>query len=231
MNPVDTTAAAFFAGVVTSLHCVGMCGPLACAWAVGQGGRAAPGFLTNTLSYHSARLVSYGLVGALAGALGTMPLRAFQQGPGVLVPWLLVVVFAVVALGLDRWLPKPLFLTRPTARIRGWAMRRGGLARASLLGAATPLLPCGPLYLMFGLAMANGSALRGAEFAVAFGFGTLPLLFLAQTQMRWLSVRLTPVQMQRLQRGLALVAVMVMAWRLRGSVMGEPELSCCHGNL
>jgi sulfite exporter TauE/SafE len=28
MTTIDTSAAAFLAGLVTSLHCVGMCGPL-----------------------------------------------------------------------------------------------------------------------------------------------------------------------------------------------------------
>lgn len=227
MTPIDTTAGAFVAGLVTSLHCVGMCGPLACAWATGPK-NAGGSFLRNTAAYHGAKLVSYVLVGAAAGAMGTLPLKGFQQGPGLLVPWLMVVMFAFVALGLERWIPKPLFLTRPMARVRGWAAHRSGFSRASLLGLATPLLPCGPLYLMFGLALANGSALRGAEFAAAFGLGTLPLLLLAQTQMRVLNVRLTPVQMQRLQRGLALCATLVMAWRLRGTFMDGSPLSCCH---
>lgn len=227
MTSIDTTAGAFVAGLVTSLHCVGMCGPLACAWATGRGG-ASSGFLRNTAAYHACKLVSYALVGAIAGAVGTLPVRLFQHGPGLLVPWLMVAMFAFVALGLERWLPKPLFLTRPMARVRGWAANRGGLARASLLGMATPLLPCGPLYLMFGLALANGSALRGAEFAAAFGLGTLPLLLLAQSQLRLLNLRLTPVQMQRLQRGLALCATLVMVWRLRDTLTGAAEVSCCH---
>ncbi|HSJ03293.1 MAG: sulfite exporter TauE/SafE family protein [Verrucomicrobium sp.] len=227
MTAVDTTASAFAAGLVTSLHCVGMCGPLACAWAAGPRGSAAL-FLRNTAAYHGAKLISYALVGALAGAMGTLPLRTFQHGPGLLVPWLLVAMFGVVALGLERWIPKPLFLSRPMARVRTWAMQRGAFSRAGLLGLATPLLPCGPLYLMFALAMANGSAAKGAGFAAAFGLGTLPLLLLAQSQLRLLSLRLTPLQMQRLQRGLALCATVVMAWRLRGTFIGAEELSCCH---
>jgi sulfite exporter TauE/SafE len=143
-------------------------------------------------------------------------------------PWMLVVIFAAVALGLDRWLPKPLFLSRPLARVRQRLLGVPPLARAALLGAATPLLPCGPLYLMLGLAMANGSALRGGEFAFAFGLGTLPLLWLAQTQMRLLNLRCGPNATRYVQRGLALCAALVMAWRLHGTLTGGTELSCCH---
>ncbi|MFZ4764225.1 MAG: sulfite exporter TauE/SafE family protein [Roseimicrobium sp.] len=227
MQAIDTTAGAFLAGLVTSVHCVGMCGPLACAWAVGKADASA-NFARDTAAYHAAKLCSYAVVGALAGALGTMPLRLFQHGSGALLPWLLVLMFAFVAFGLERWVPKPAFLSLPMARVRGWAFQLKSLSRALLLGFATPLLPCGPLYLMFALAMANGSAAKGAQFAAAFGLGTLPLLWLAQTQLQMINLRLRPEHMRWVQRGLAFSAAVIMAWRLRGTLTGEPELSCCH---
>jgi sulfite exporter TauE/SafE len=226
MPTIDTTAGAFLAGLVTSLHCVAMCGPLSCAWAIGGGKQAQVG----TILYHGSRIAAYTLLGMTAGALGALPLKWFHQGAGLVLPWMLVVVFAGVALGLDRWLPKPLFLSRPLARLRQRMLAVSPRARAALLGAATPLLPCGPLYLMLGLAMANGSAIRGGEFAFAFGLGTLPLLMLAQTQMHLLNLRFGPRTMRGVQRGLALCAALVMAWRLHGTLAGVPEesLSCCH---
>ncbi len=224
MPTIDSSAAAFLAGLVTSLHCVGMCGPLACAWAAGS----SKHFHAGAAAYHGARIAAYATLGAAAGALGTVPLRWVHHGAGLVLPWMLVVIFAAVALGLDRWLPKPLFLSRPMARVRQRILSVPPLARAGLLGAATPLLPCGPLYLMLALAMANGSALRGAEFAFAFGLGTLPLLWLAQTQMRLLNVRLGPNATRYVQRGLALCATLVMAWRLHGTFTGAAELTCCH---
>lgn len=232
MPTIDTSAAAFVAGLVTSLHCVGMCGPLSCSWVTGGKG-AANGFLRNTTLYHGARMLSYALVGALAGALGVLPLKMFHSGAGIVLPWLLVLAFIIVGLGLDAWLPKPAVLVAPIARIRLAALKLGAATRAAVIGLATPLLPCGPLYLMFGLAMANGSALRGSEFAVAFGLGTLPLLFLAQTQLQWLGGRLQPATLKKIQRGLALVAALIMAWRLRDTLGPESDVtpSCCHAGL
>jgi uncharacterized protein len=224
---IDTTASAFIAGLVTSVHCVAMCGPLACAWAVGKT-EGPSTFVRDTSAYHGAKLVSYTLVGGIAGALGTMPLRWFQHGTGALLPWLMVLMFALVAFGAERWLPKPAFLSKPMARVRLWAFRLPSLSRASLLGFATPLLPCGPLYLMFALAMANGSAVKGAQFAAAFGLGTLPLLWIAQTQLRLINLRLTPQHMRWMQRGLAFSAACIMAWRLRGTLIGDPTPTCCH---
>ena len=225
MQTLDTSAAAFIAGLVTSLHCVGMCGPLACSWAVARGTNST--FLRDTALYHGARLTAYGIVGAVAGTLGTMPKEWLQHRGVAMFPWLLVIAFVLVGIGADAWLPKPAFLTKPMARLRMKAMQFGSAARASALGLATPLLPCGPLYMMFGLALANGSAARGAEFRVSFGLGTLPLLALAQTQLHRIGVKLSPVALKRVQRGLALAAAVVMAWRLRGTLTGE-EASCCH---
>jgi sulfite exporter TauE/SafE len=192
-----------------------MCGPLACSWAVSSGGGQRR-FIQSSALYHTMRLLSYTLVGAIAGAIGAAPLKYFQSGAGVVLPWLLVVAFAVFGLGLDAWLPKPGFLSKPGA---------------ALLGAATPLLPCGPLYVMFALAMTGGSAVRGSEFTFAFGLGTLPLLWLAQTQLHWLGGKMSPVTMRRVQRGLALAAALIMAWRLRATLgIGDIEQGCgCHG--
>ncbi|MBX7211657.1 MAG: sulfite exporter TauE/SafE family protein [Verrucomicrobiaceae bacterium] len=230
MPVIDTSAAAFLAGLVTSLHCIGMCGPLSCSWALGRtaGAPVRPRrFIIDTSLYHASRLVSYGLVGTLAGLIGVVPLRWFQHGGGVLLPWLLVLAFALVGLGIETWFPKPAFLSKPVVKLRAAAMKLGGSLRAALLGLATPLLPCGPLYMMFTLAMANGSPARGAEFTVAFGLGTLPLLWLAQTQLHWLGGRLQPATLRKVQRGLALVAAVIMAWRLRGTLSGDEAPPCC----
>lgn len=232
MQAVDTSAAAFLAGLVTSLHCVGMCGPLSCSWAV-SAGKGASAFVRDTALYHAGRLIAYALVGSLAGFVGVMPLRFFQHGAGMVLPWLLVVAFAVVGMGLEKCVPKPEFLRASVRRVQTFAFRMPGGARAGLLGFATPLLPCGPLYLMFALAMANGSALKGAEFAFAFGLGTLPLLWLAQTQLHLISGRVPPGTLRKIQRALALTAAVIMAWRLRGTLDfgSEAVPSCCHAAL
>lgn len=165
--------------------------------------------------------------------IGIMPLRFFQHGAGIVLPWLLVIAFAIVGMGLETYLPKPQFLRTGVRRIQSFAFRLSGAARAGLLGFATPLLPCGPLYLMFALAMANGSAIKGAKFAFAFGLGTLPLLWLAQTQLHLISGKMQPQTLRKLQRRLALTAALIIAWRLRGTLDfgSEAAPGCCHAAL
>ena len=100
---------------------------------------------------------------------------------------------------------------------------------AGLIGLASPLLPCGPLYMIFGLALFSGSALKGAEFTVGFGLGTLPLLWLAQSQFMRVRLKVTPSTVIRIQRIVAFVAALVVAWRLRTTLGIEgAEDWVCH---
>ncbi|MGB0745102.1 MAG: sulfite exporter TauE/SafE family protein, partial [Opitutales bacterium] len=100
---------------------------------------------------------------------------------------------------------------------------------AGLIGFSSPLLPCGPLYMIFGLALFSGSALKGAEFAIGFGLGTMPLLWLAQTQFMRMNKRVTPTVLLRIQRTVAFVAALVVAWRLRTTLGIEgAEDWVCH---
>jgi hypothetical protein len=234
-----TTAAALVFGLATSLHCAGMCGPIACGLgtlAKSEGERLAAASL-----YHGARLVSYGIIGAICGAIGRQPIKWFFDSPAVLLPWVLVAVLLIMAFGLDKKVPRPAILNRFTARARFKATKLSAYGGASAMGLLTPFLPCGPLYLVFGAALLAGSAARGAEFTLAFGLGTVPLLWLAQHQFHRIRAMLTPLAMNRLRRGLAFVTALMLAWRLHGTIPArfygaEPEAkpateelpSCCH---
>jgi sulfite exporter TauE/SafE len=216
-----------------------MCGPIACGLgtlAKTEGERLAAASL-----YHGTRLVSYGIIGAVCGYLGEQPLRWFFDSPAVVLPWVLVAVLLVMAFGLDKKVPRPAILNRFTARARFKACKLSAYGGASAMGLLTPFLPCGPLYLVFGAALLAGSAAKGAEFTLAFGLGTVPLLWLAQHQFHRIRAKLTPLAMTRLRRSLALVTALMLAWRLHGTIPpqlygGTPEVkapaeelpSCCH---
>ena len=235
-----TTEAALLLGLATSLHCAGMCGPIACGLstlAKSEGER-----LTSTTLYHGTRLLSYGIIGAICGALGQQPLKWFFDSPAVLLPWVMVAVLLVMAFGLDKKIPRPAILNRFTIRARFKASRFSAYGGASVMGLLTPFLPCGPLYLVFATALLTGSAAKGAEFTLAFGLGTVPLLWLAQSQFHRIRAMLTPQAMSHLRRGLALVTALMLMWRLHGTIPPQfygkekPEVktpagdlpSCCH---
>lgn len=224
---IDGALPAFIAGLVTSLHCAGMCGPLACTLAPAPGAKHP--FATIAAIYQCGRLLSYTAVGAIAGGTGLLALgwvNLFQHSLSRFLPWILVAFFLMMALRIDQWLPKPAFaaglLHRSILRIRGLPRPLS----AGAMGLLTPLLPCAPLYGVFGLALMTQSPVRGAEFLLAFGLGTLPLLWITQAAFNRWQHRFAPATVSRAQRALALIVALVLAWRLYAFETGEAGLFC-----
>ena len=175
MDAIHTTLGALVVGLVTSVHCVGMCGPIACGLSAMPASESER--MLAATSYHGARLTSYAIVGAVCGSIGKQPLQWVFNSPVVILPWILVLVFLVFAFGLEKRLPRPAALLKQAARLRFKTARLTPIRSGLALGFLTPLLPCGPLYLLFGAALLSGSGWRGAEFALAFGLGTVHIIF------------------------------------------------------
>jgi sulfite exporter TauE/SafE len=200
-----------------------MCGPLACA--VLPVRREQGDVSTAATSYHLARLGSYSILGALAGWLGRMPLALFSDTVLRWLPWLGVLFFVGLAMRWDRHWPKVPLLGRAFLAASGWFRGYPPPVAAAALGLATPLVPCGPLYFLLALALLSGSAVRGAEFMLAFGLGTVPLLWFAQTQYGRLARHVPPRWNERIRIALALAAALVAAWRLRGTLGGAGSVA------
>jgi sulfite exporter TauE/SafE len=222
--PAEITGplAALLAGLVTSLHCAGMCGPLACA-ACSRGGAA--GNLAAALVYHGSRVVAYTLAGLAAGLVGRRLSDALLGGGTRWMTWLFVIFFLAVAVGLDKRLRLPL----PKASL-AWigtrAARCGPRTSAGVLGFFTPLLPCAPLYLVLAAAALSGSAAAGAGIMAAFALGTVPLLLFLQSRLLALGGICSPTTMDLLRRGLAAASVVLLL--VRGTYTASTGCPMCH---
>lgn len=172
------------AGLLGSLHCVGMCGGLL---AVASDG--APGWRQRAgvqLAYQAARLASYVTLGVAAGALGhalDLAGRAAGVGKvaavvagGTMVAWGLLAMLRAAGVDLGRRLPSWRVLpTSLTSRL-GRARRSSPLVRAGLLGGASALLPCGFLYAFAIAGAATGSPFGGGLVLASLWLGNLPAL-------------------------------------------------------
>lgn len=217
-------AAALLAGLITSLHCVGMCGPLACA-ACARGGGEKGGSFGATAVYHGTRVVSYALVGVAAGLVGRRLADALSGGATRWMTWLFVIFFLAVAVGLDKWVRIPM-PKGAMAWMASASSKCGAWGRAAVLGFFTPLLPCAPLYLVLMAAALSGSAVAGGAIMAAFGIGTVPLLFVLQTQFFRLGALWSPRTMEYLRRGLALASVVLLL--MRGTYSAHTGCPMCH---
>ncbi len=174
-------------GLVTSLHCVSMCGPMVVTYAVKgtEDGTVAQRVVPN-LAYQSAKIASYMLVGLLLGAIGS----AFDLA--AIRPYVMVAAGAfmiVLALGMTGRFPwaarltprPPRFLMRALTATRRKAVSDADADRSSLatpitFGLLTGLMPCAPLMAAQLNAAASGSAVNGLVAMFAFGLGTAPLM-------------------------------------------------------
>lgn len=213
MQSVTSVWAAFVAGLVTGVHCAGMCGPIGCAvFSLGKT-HSRPMLALTFGTYHVGRLLSYASIGALAGALGSRVTLALGAPVAQIVPWMMLLLILAAVFRWDRWLPK-------SGLFGGWYLelsRRAGRLPKPLLGGAlglaTPLLPCGPLYLLFAVCLFADSAAIGALYAGAFALGTIPLLLAMHASWFRLQQRLSPKWLRSFQLSLALVACTLIAWR------------------
>jgi uncharacterized protein len=166
------------ASVLSSPHCVLMCGPLAANFAAGDKGSDK-----RLWSYQVGRGISYTLLGLLAGAFGREILSLFQA-PHAAAAGLLLIGASLLLLGWRSWKGEGLHIRLPVfiSRLGGNLLRRLRLAKfppnltAGISGLFTVFLPCGHLYAFALGAMAMGSPLGGAAFMLAFWLGTVPAL-------------------------------------------------------
>jgi uncharacterized protein len=172
-------------GLTISLgHCIGMCGPLVTAFALGQRKVTDSRWrLTiNFLTYHIGRLMSYTLIGALMGLIGS---TVFLADEGVKIQGTLSILIGFLILlmtvGIAGWSPVSRFVEQ--SPLKSFVSRRlAGLLSASSvprrfgLGVANGFLPCGPVFSVAMIAAAAGSFWRGGLAMLVFGIGTVPVL-------------------------------------------------------
>lgn len=209
-------------GLISSFHCVGMCGPIAFALPVQHLGAVQRKFAV--LSYHLGRILTYSILGAIFGVMGRQVyLAGFQRwfsiGLGVLVLLLLMQYLN------DRSKIQPSIFSKLQFKVQGWMgqlLKDGRPASFGLLGMANGLLPCGMVYLAIAGALSTSNVADGILFMAAFGSGTLPAMLalslfghLASISLRNRIRQLTPY----------VIAVMGILLILRGLNLGIPFIS------
>jgi uncharacterized protein len=187
--PMDVSyLAAFLVGLLGGVHCVGMCGGIVGALALGlpREVRDSARMLPYLLAYNLARIASYTLAGALLGGVGYLAahwsgLRHAQLGLQLLAALFMIALGLYLAgwwLGLAR-------LERVGGRLwqRIEPLGRRFLpvrtpAQAFLLGLLWGWLPCGLVYSVLVWSISRGDAIEGGMLMLSFGLGTLPTLLL-----------------------------------------------------
>jgi sulfite exporter TauE/SafE len=209
---------AFMIGLLGSVHCVGMCGPL--AFAV-PSMRTGWGYLVfNKLSYQAGRIVSYCLLGILIGLMGRQIwLAGIQQGVSILSGVLVLTAAASRIFRFSAGNPDSFFI-KPFNKAFGYALKHK--ANHLIIGMINGFLPCGFVYLALAGALNTGSVRSAVSYMFWYGLGTLPLMFLAGISAGFT----TPLFRRKINRMVPYFMVCLGLWFiLRGLELNIPYVS------
>lgn len=180
---IPLISAVFVASLLGSLHCTGMCGAFL-ALAVSPT-EAGPSRAALNAAYNGGRLVTYLVLGTIAGFIGSaVDLGGSMAGvsrTAAIAAGALMVGFGVIAIlrasgvRLPR-APVPAALTRLVAHGHCAAFAWPPLARSLTIGLLTTLLPCGWLYAFAITAAGTADPVLGTATMAAFWAGTLPIM-------------------------------------------------------
>lgn len=167
---------AFLIGFLGSVHCLGMCGPIAFALPLGRS--SGWNKLIGGIVYSFGKIVSYLSLGLVFGLMGkVLVLMKLQQYLSIVVGTVLILsvfpLFKGILNSNFRWSSKYI---QPIKLRISQQFARTSAASLLTIGLFNGLLPCGLVYIGLAAALAMGEPLQSALFMGIFGLGTSPML-------------------------------------------------------
>ncbi|WP_422081907.1 sulfite exporter TauE/SafE family protein [Ulvibacterium sp.] len=214
---------AIILGLMGSLHCIGMCGPIAFMLPVDRNNNLKK--LLQVSIYHFGRLLSYALIGLVFGLLGKgLYIFGMQQKLSIGVGLLMIILVLIPAKTLNSYkLSKPVYNIISKIKNRlGQELKKKTPDTFLTIGFLNGFLPCGLVYMALFGAIAMGSAWEGSLYMMLFGLGTVPLM----TSAIYFSGFLKGTLRHRVQKLIpAFVVVIGLFFILRGMGLGIPYIS------
>jgi sulfite exporter TauE/SafE len=218
---------ALLLGLLGSVHCIGMCGPIALSIPLRR--ERTQSLLSGIFIYNAGRAFTYAMLGAVSGLAGSaVKWAAGQQTLSIVAGSLILLALIVNAFGkqLKKFSP----FTKGFSTIRkvlGKLFKQNRYDALWLIGMLNGFLPCGLVYTALAGAAATGNFLNGAFFMFIFGIGTIPALFalsLAGTKISF-SMR------ERMRKAVPVfVGIMALLLIVRGLGLGIPYISPSYSN-
>lgn len=213
---------ALILGLLGSLHCIGMCGPIAFMLPLNRQDRLKGGL--QLALYHGGRLLAYGLIGFVFGLIGKgLFLFGFQQKLSIVLGAVMIILVLIPGNTFRKWkLAAPVYrLLGKLQSAMGSKLREGNPDAFLSIGFLNGFLPCGLVYMALVGAMAMASAPMGAFYMMVFGLGTVPLMSGAALMGKLFKTKLPAVR-----RLIPVFVVLIgLLFILRGMGLGIPYVS------
>lgn len=177
---------AFLVGLLSGVHCLGMCGGISSALSFSKDrGQADENKLIILSLYNLGRISSYTIAGVLFGLIGQFTVMSDAHGLHQILQTITAILFVLMGLYLGNWWRVLSLLERlggyawkviqPLGR-RFLPIRKP--SHAFVVGLIWGWLPCGLVYSMLVASLGTGNAAAGGLLMLSFGLGTLPNLLL-----------------------------------------------------
>jgi sulfite exporter TauE/SafE len=206
-----------------SLHCIGMCGPIAFMLPVDRTSDFKK--FSQIFIYHFGRLLAYGVIGLVFGLLGKgLYVFGMQQNLSITIGVLMILVVLIPTKTFAKYnLSRPVYKTISKVRNRlGQELKKKSPDTFLTIGFLNGFLPCGLVYMALFGAIAMGSAWQGSLYLMLFGLGTIPLMTTAIYFSGWLKGGLR----QKVRKLVPVFVIVVGAlFILRGLGLGIPSVS------
>ncbi len=213
-------------GLLGSIHCIGMCGPLALSLPLNHTGTLSR--ISPTLLYNIGRATTYSAMGVLLGWTGSrLEVMGYQQIFSIILG-IAVLLFLLVG----KYLPTIGFVSRFQTQLKKYLSyflsRKNNAGSLFVFGLLNGLLPCGLVYMAIASALIIGSAPQSGLFMAAFGLGTLPLMSVLMLTGHYLSFSVKTRLKKAVPFFIAGVAILMI---LRGLNLGIPYISPAFHNV
>lgn len=211
----------FLVGLVGSVHCIGMCGPISFALSQDKGKQ----LLVKRMVYNIGRITTYTLMGCIFGLLGMSFSMAGMQQWVSLALGIIIILYLILPSKYFLFLERFSFTRNANIWIK---LRFANLFKNKtfsgqyMIGVLNGLLPCGLVYVALAAAIASGSYWKGMLNMAMFGFGTLPLMFIFSLTSNFVNISFRKKLTRLIPAFLFTLAVLFI---LRGLNLGIPYLS------
>lgn len=169
---------ALLLGLMGSIHCVGMCGPLVMTFAVDHQATQTGNLMRNII-YHLGRITSYAILGLIFGSIGGLfQVVDFQKFMSIFLGVCMILAF-LFSIDIDSYIQKIGFVKTISERINKFIVKiisQSKRVPPYVLGLLNGILPCGLVYLALGGALASNDLKSAMAFMIFFGLGNAPVL-------------------------------------------------------
>jgi len=214
---------ALLLGLISSLHCIGMCGPIAMMLPVDHKNPVRKA--AQILLYHAGRLTAYGSLGLLFGILGRgFYLAGLQQQMSIIAGIIMIIIVLLPEKVFAKYnFSKPVYRLIANLKIvLGNQFRKRSNKALFITGLLNGFLPCGLVYAALFGAIAMQNVSFSLFYMLLYGAGTIPLMSIVV----YASAFIKNPMRNTITKFVPFAAVLIgMLFIIRGLGLGIPYLS------